>query len=369
MERLVRLYEEFGQSPWLDNLKRGYLTSGQLAALRDGGIRGLTSNPTIFQKAIADSTDYDEQYRGIAGDTGPIVDDYWALVTKDIEDACTVFDPLYESSGGTDGFVSVEVAPSLADDAGGTEAAARQLHQTIARRNLMVKIPATEAGLQPIEQMIAEGRNINITLIFSLERHQSVMNAYLAGLERYAATDGADLSKVASVASFFISRVDTEVDRRLEAIGTPEALALRGKAALAQARLAYRLFRDRFSGPRWQALAARGARVQRPLWASTSTKNPAYPDTRYVDSLIGPDTITTLPEPTIAAFEDHGTLAATITQGLEDAEATLERLAEVGIDLDEVARVLEAEGVAAFAKSYDVQLSLLQTRAAEASAS
>jgi len=182
------------------------------------------------------------------------------------------------------------------------------------------------------------------------------------------AHDG-DLSRVHSVASFFVSRVDTEVDRRLEAIGTPQPLALRGQAALAQARLAYRLFRDRFSGPRWQALAARGARVQRPLWASTSTKNPAYPDTVYVDGLIGPDTITTLPEPTIAAFEDHGTLAATITQGLEDAEATLERLAEVGIDLGEVARVLEAEGVAAFAKSYDGLLSLLQTRAAEASAS
>src|SRR5215216_489785 len=350
MERLVRLYEEFGQSPWLDNLKRGYLTSGQLAALRDGGIRGLTSNPTIFQKAIADSTDYDEQYRGIAGDTGPIVDDYWALVTKDIEDACTVFDPLYESSGGTDGFVSVEVAPSLADDAGGTEAAARQLHQTIARRNLMVKIPATEAGLQPIEQMIAEGRNINITLIFSLERHQSVMNAYLAGLERYAATDGADLSKVASVASFFISRVDTEVDRRLGAIGTPEALALRGKAAVAQGKLAYKQFRQTFSGPRWNALAAKGARVQRPLWASTSTKNKAYPDTMYVDELIGSDTVNTMPDATIEAFADHGTLARRVDADVDKAEATWQQLADVGVDMDDVANVLEREGVASFEK-------------------
>src|SRR5215216_606457 len=363
MERLVRLYEEFGQSPWLDNLKRGYLTSGQLAALRDGGIRGLTSNPTIFQKAIADSTDYDEQYRGIAGDTGPIVDDYWALVTKDIEDACTVFDPLYESSGGTDGFVSVEVAPSLADDARGTEAAARQLHQTIARRNLMVKIPATEAGLQPIEQMIAEGRNINITLIFSLKRHQSVMNAYLAGLERYAATDGADLSKVASVASFFISRVDTEVDRRLEAIGSPEALALRGKAAVAQGKLAYREFQQTFSGPRWDALAAKGARVQRPLWASTSTKNPAYPDTLYVDSLIGPDTVNTLPEATIAAFEDHGTLARTIDRGVAQAGAVMDRLAEVGVDMDDVSRTLEDQGVAGFHQSFAHVLEALEDKA------
>jgi transaldolase len=213
--------------------------------------------------------------------------------------------------------------------------------------------------------MVAEGRNINITLIFSLERYAEVMEAYLDGLEAY---DG-DPSGVRGVASFFVSRVDTEVDRRLEAIGAPEALALQGTAAVAQAKLAYRLFRDRFSGPRWEALAARGARPQRPLWASTSTKNPAYPDTIYVDGLIGPDTITTLPEATIAAFEDHGTLADTITDSVEDAQVTLERLGEVGVDLGEVARVLETEGVAAFAKSHDGLLSLLQANAAGARAS
>ncbi len=291
MERLIRLYEEFGQSPWLDNLTRGFLTSGQLAELRDRGIRGLTSNPTIFQKAISGSADYDEQFSGIATDGGPVLDDYWTLVLADINGACEVFDPLYEQSDGGDGFVSVEVDPGLAHDAAGTEAAARELHERIARRNLMVKIPATAEGIAPIRQMIGEGRNINITLIFSLERHQDVMNAYLDGLEAYAGLDASDLSKVASVASFFVSRVDTEVDRRLDAIGTPEALALRGKAAVAQAKLAYRQFVETFSGPRWEALAARGARVQRPLWASTSTKNPAYPDTLYVDELIGPDTV------------------------------------------------------------------------------
>jgi transaldolase len=365
MERLIRLYEEFGQSPWLDNLKRGYLTSGQLAALRDGGIRGLTSNPTIFQKAIADSADYDEQYRRIVADGGPVVDDYWALVTQDIHGACDVFAPLYDSSGGGDGFVSVEVAPSLADDSAGTEQAARQLHETIARRNLMVKIPATAAGIAPIRQMLSEGRNTNITLIFSLDRHQEVMDAYLAGLEAYAETDGADLSKVASVASFFISRVDTEVDRRLEAIGTPEALALRGKAAVAQGKLAYQQFRLTFSGSRWQALAERGARVQRPLWASTSTKNKAYPDTLYVDELIGPDTVNTLPDATIEAFEDHGTLARRVDADLDAAEATWQALGDVGVDMDDVADVLEREGVASFEKSFDELLDALQAKAAE----
>lgn len=363
MERLIRLYTEFGQSPWLDNLKRGYLTSGQLEQLRDGGIRGLTSNPTIFQKAIADSSDYDEQYREVAG--GPVVDDYWALVTKDIIGACAVLDEVYGNSEGRDGFVSVEVAPSLADDSAGTETAARELHETIVRRNLMVKIPATAAGLAPIQAMIAEGRNINVTLIFSLERYQQVMEAYLAGLEAYATDDGADLSTVASVASFFISRVDTEVDRRLDAIGTPEALALRGKAAVAQAKLAYRQFRQTFSGSRWDALAARGARVQRPLWASTSTKNDAYSDTLYVDELIGPDTVNTMPDATIEAFADHGTLAQRVDADVDQAEADWQRLADVGVDMEDVAGVLEREGVASFEKSFDELLATLEAKAAE----
>ena len=367
MERLIRLYEDLGQSPWLDNLTRGFLTSGQLAEWRDGGIRGLTSNPTIFQKAISGSSDYDEQYSGIAG--GPVLDDYWTLVLSDIEAACEVFDSLYEQSDGGDGFVSVEVDPGLAHDEAGTEAAARDLHERIARRNLMVKIPATAEGIAPIRQMLSEGRNTNITLIFSLDRHQEVMDAYLDGLEAYAATDGADLSKVASVASFFVSRVDTEVDRRLEAIGTPEALALRGKAAIAQAKLAYRQFVETFSGPRWEALAAQGARVQRPLWASTSTKNPAYPDTMYVDALIGPHTVNTLPDATIAAFEDHGTLSRTVDAEVDEAEATWRQLAEIGVDLADVSVTLEREGVASFQKSFGELLDALQTKAAELSGS
>jgi transaldolase len=363
MERLVRLYEEHGQSPWLDNLKRGYLTSGQLAQLRDGGIRGLTSNPTIFQKAIADSADYDDQFREIAG--GAIVDDYWTLVLRDIEGACDVFEPVFDASNGGDGFVSVEVAPSLAHDGPGTEAAARHLHTTIARRNLMVKVPATAAGVAPIQQMIAEGRNINVTLIFSLARYQDVMDGYLAGLETYASTEGADLSRVASVASFFISRVDTEVDRRLDEIGTPEALALRGKAAVAQAKLAYRQFRQTFSGPRWDALAEQGAKVQRPLWASTSTKNKAYRDTLYVDELIGPDTVNTMPDVTIEAFADHGNLVRRVDADVDQAEAVWQGLADVGVDMDDVAERLEREGVASFEKSFDELLATLEAKAAE----
>ena len=362
---MIRLHEDFGQSPWLDNLQRGYITSGQLAQLRDGGVRGLTSNPTIFQKAISGSTHYDEQFRSLSGDAGAVIDDYWALVIHDIEAACDIFEPVFDESGGRDGFVSVEVDPGLAHDAAGTEGAARHLHEQIARRNLMVKIPATAAGVEPIRRMIAEGRNINVTLIFSLERYAEVIEAYLSGLEALAADAAADLSTVASVASFFVSRVDTEVDRRLEALGTPAALELRGKAAVAQAKLAYQLFRDRFSGPRWEALAARGARVQRPLWASTSTKNPAYPDTLYVDELIGPDTINTMPEATIEAFVDHGTLARRVDADLDEAQTVWDRLTDLGVDLSDVGDQLEREGVASFEKSFDELLTALDAKAAE----
>jgi transaldolase len=368
MERLISLHEQFDQSPWLDNLQRGYLTSGQLAGLRDRGIRGLTSNPTIFQKAIQGSADYDDQFRVLAGDEHPVLDDYWEMVLQDITGALDVFDDVYESSGGTDGYVSVEVDPGLANDAAGTEEAARSLHERIARRNLMVKVPATAAGIAPIRTMIAEGRNINVTLIFSLDRYQQVMDAYIAGLEAYAADPAADLSRVASVASFFISRVDTEVDRRLERIGTPEALALRGKAAVAQAKLAYQRFGRTFSGERWDALAVRGARVQRPLWASTSTKNPAYPDTLYVDELIGPHTVNTMPDSTIEAFNDHGTLARTIDRDVDAAEATWRALAGVGVDLDDVAEVLEREGVATFQKSFTELIDALEAKANELNA-
>ncbi len=364
-DRLIRLYEEFGQSPWLDNLQRGYLTSGQLAQLRDRGIRGLTSNPTIFQKAIAGSADYDEQFRGLAADANATLDDYWAMVLQDINGAADVLDSVYESSDGVDGYVSVEVNPGLAHDGPGTESAARDLHERLGRRNVMVKIPATAAGIAPIRQMLSEGRNINVTLIFSLARYQDVMNAYLEGLETYAGTDGAELSRVASVASFFISRVDTEVDRRLEAIATAEALALRGKAAVAQGQLAYKAFQETFSGERWDALAAQGARVQRPLWASTSTKNPAFPDTMYVDQLIGPNTVNTLPDSTIEAFADHGTLARTIDADVTTAEVVWASLAAVGVDMDDVAEQLEREGVSSFEKSFTELIDVLDAKGAE----
>lgn len=365
MNRLAALSNDHEQSPWLDNLKRSYLTSGELSAIRDRGVKGLTSNPSIFQKAIQGSPDYDEQFRQLAVDEHPVIDDYWAMVLADIHGACDVFSRVYDETDGLDGYVSVEVDPGLAHDGPGTETAARDLHERLRRRNLMVKIPATEAGLPPIQQMIAEGRSINVTLIFSLERYQAVMDAYVAGLEQFATDPAADLSQVASVASFFISRVDVEVDRRLEAIGTPEALGLRGTAALTQGQLAYRQFTDTFRGERWDALAARGARVQRPLWASTGTKNPEYSDVLYVDGLIGPHTVNTLPEPTLEAFADHGVLERTIDADPDGALEIWDGLTNVGIDMDDVADQLEREGVDAFMKSFDELIEALETKATE----
>ncbi len=362
-ERLHELYEHQGQSAWLDNLRRDYITSGKLVDIRDGGARGLTSNPSIFQKAIQGSSDYDEQFAQLIVDGGSIVDHYWALVIQDIHGACDVFSKVYDHSDGVDGYVSVEVAPDLAHDGPGTESAARELHERINRRNLMVKIPGTEAGLAPIEQMIAEGRNINVTLIFSLPRYEQVIEAYISGLEHLAADPDADLSHVASVASFFISRVDVEVDKRLEAEGSDDALALRGKAAVAQGKLAYQLFQEKFSGERWDALAARGARVQRPLWASTGAKNPDYSDTLYVDELIGPDTVNTLPDATLDAFVDHGTVARRVDADVADAEALWAKLPEVGVDMDDVADQLEREGVASFATAFDELIAALEEKA------
>lgn len=359
MTRLNQLHDEQGQSPWIDNITRDGIRGGELAALVDRGIRGVTSNPTIFQKAIGGSAAYDEQLAASLRSRS-VEEAYWDLVTTDIGDALAVMRPVYDASAGEDGFVSLEVAPALAHDTDATTKAARQLHDQIDQPNLMVKIPGTAAGIPAVQAMIADKRNINVTLIFSLERYAQVIEAYLTGLE---AAPG-DLSSVSSVASFFVSRVDTEVDRRLEAIGTEQALALRGRAAVAQAQLAYRLFTERFTGPRWHALAARGARVQRPLWASTSTKNPAYPDLLYVDSLIGPQTVNTLPDATVAAFEDHGTVARTIDHDLDGARQVIDDLATTGIDLDDVAATLEDEGVAAFAKSYDELLQALDDKAA-----
>jgi transaldolase len=356
--RLQDLYAQQQQSPWLDNLRRGWITSGELEQWVARGVRGITSNPSIFQKAIEGNAEYDDQLRGLVADGVSVTDTYWDLVTADIRDALRILRPVYDASRGEDGYVSVEVAPSLARDTAGTTEAARHIHTTIAQPNLYVKIPGTAEGIPAIRQMISESRSINVTLLFSVERYGEVIEAYLSGLE---AAEG-DLSGTSSVASFFISRVDTEVDRRLTTIATPEALALQGKAAIANAKLAYQLFGERFSGPRWEALAARGARVQRPLWASTSTKNPAFPDTLYVDELIGPDTVNTIPDATLEAFDEHGTVARTIDAGVDGARQDLRRLAEVGVDLDEVTHVLEEEGVAAFSKAFDELIGSLQTK-------
>ncbi len=358
--RLAELHEVGGQSPWLDNLKRSWINDGELARWVERGCRGITSNPTIFQSAMTSEAAYDHDLAELAAAGVDTVESYWHLVTSDISAALAVLRPLHDASGGTDGYVSVEVAPELADDASATVDAARRLHERIAAPNLYVKVPATAAGVEALRKLTAEGYSINVTLIFSLQRYEEVIEAYLAGLE----SRPGELHDISGVASFFVSRVDTEVDRRLAAIGTPAATALAGRIALAQAKLAYATFRRSFAGARWEALAARGARLQRPLWASTSTKNPAYPDTLYVDNLIGPDTVNTLPEATLECFEDHGTVARTIDTGVAEAAADLVKLAEVGVDLSEVAEVLEREGVAAFAKSFDELLTTLADRAA-----
>lgn len=363
MTRLHDLYNECGQSPWIDNLSRDAIRNGRLANMADDGIRGVTSNPTIFQKAMTSTDVYDADFsRLIEG--GSVEQAFWEMASADVTAALEIFHPLYVQSGASDGFVSLEVSPALAYDTEGTVRDAREFHKRIAMPNLLVKIPATKLGIPAIRQMISEGRNINVTLIFSLERYGEVIEAYQSGLEAFAQSGG-DVSRVHSVASFFVSRVDTEVDRRLERLSADLAARLRGKAAVAQAKLAYELFLERFRGPRWEALATKGAHVQRPLWASTSTKNPAYSDLLYVDSLIGPDTVNTMPDATIAAFLDHGTVARTVDQGVDEARSHLDALGEAGIDMADVSRQLEEEGVAAFAKSYEELLQALEDKANE----
>jgi transaldolase len=350
MRNLQRLHVEQGQSPWLDNLTRDHLRSGQLARLVERGVRGVTANPTILANAISGSAAYDDQFARLVRDGTGEEDAYWELVIADVVDALDLLGPLHEASRGGDGFVSLEVAPSLAHDAAASVRAAMGLHQRIDRSNLLVKIPATSAGIDAIRDATGAGASINVTLIFSLERYAQVIEAYLSGLETFTG-GGGDLRRVHSVASFFVSRVDGEVARRLtDTDGGPADL--RGKVAIAQARCAYAMFRDAFTGPRWNALAAIGATVQRPLWASTSTKDPTLPDTLYVDSLIGPDTVTTLPEPTIEAFDDHGTVRGTVDLDPDGAAAVLARASDRGVDLVDVGHTLEEQGVAAFARSF-----------------
>ena len=366
-DRLKSLFAEFGQSPWLDNLKRSFITSGQLSATRDIGIRGLTSNPTIFQKAIQGSDDYSHQFALLAKQKYSPIDTYWQLVLKDIHGALDIFEPLHQESNGLDGYVSVEVDPALAHDCTATLDNARHLDQKISRPNVMIKIPATSECIPAIETMISEGRNVNVTLIFSLERYQDVMNAYIRGLEELSRSRPEEISKVCSVASFFISRVDTEIDQLLSNSEDSRAESLLGTAAINQAKLAYEMFQQTFSGASWNKLEKLGAKVQRPLWASTSTKNPNYPDTLYVDSLIGENTVNTLPDATVDAFSDHGTLKETITHGLDRAHEEWLKLGSIGIDVSDVAAKLEREGVASFQKSFDELISVLTHKAAELS--
>jgi len=361
MSRLHNLFSEQGQSPWLDNLKREWIQNGELQRWVDRGVRGLTSNPSIFQKAISQSDLYDEQLAALLAEGKSVEECYWELVIQDIEGALAILRPMYDESNGLDGYVSVEVSPNLANDTEGTLAAAKDLNSRIDEPNVYIKIPGTAAGLSAIQDATAAGINVNVTLLFSIDRYAEVIEAYMAGLE---AREG-DLSAISSVASFFISRVETEVDSRLTEIGTDEALALRGKAAVANAAMAYQLFVEKFSGTRWEALQARGAQPQRPLWASTSTKNDDYPDTLYIDALIGPDSVNTIPDGTLANFEDHGTVARTIDADVEGAKAALAAVAAVGVDIDDVANTLEDAGVASFAKAFDDLLETLNGRVAD----
>jgi len=351
-----------GVAVWLDDVNRTRLTSGNLAALaRDRHVVGVTSNPTIFDHALSHSDAYNEQLAQLALRGVSVEEASRAITTYDIRWACDVLRPAYDASGGVDGRVSLEVDPRLAGDTERTIAEARALWWLVDRPNLFIKIPATRAGLPAITQCLSEGISINVTLIFSLERYGEVIDAFFAGLEG-AAGAGHDLASIASVASFFVSRVDTEVDRRLDKIGTPEAAALRGKAALANARLAYQLFEERFAEPRWSALHDRGARLQRPLWASTSTKDPAYPDTMYVVELVAPDTVNTMPESTILAVADHGELRGDTVHGsYEQSRKVFEDLAGLGITYEDVVTVLEEEGVSKFAASWQELLETIQT--------
>jgi len=367
--RLQDLYNIGGQSPWLDNLRRDWIHDGQLAKWIQSGVRGITSNPTILAKAISGQETYDEQFRTLMKDH-TVEGAYWEMAITDIEDALTMLRPLYDESDHEDGYVSLEVSPAQAHDTESTVKSARELHARIAQPNLFVKVPATRQGVPAIETLIGEGHSINVTLIFGLDRYDEVMEAYLRGLEALVAAGREEhLPHVASVASFFVSRVDTEVDHRLESLaggedGDAAVLGLRGTAAVAQAQSAYQHFLRSFSGDRWEALREKGARVQRPLWASTSTKNDNYSDLLYVDSLIGPATVNTMPEGTLNAFEDHGTLKRTVDADPDGATEALARLKDAGIDMIDVEQTLEDEGVHSFAKSFDELLQSLTDKAA-----
>jgi transaldolase len=354
------VWSEQGQAIWLDTIQRSLVISGGLERLvREDGLRGVTSNPSIFCKAIAGTTEYDHAVAASLEADPSVTTEalYEALAIEDIRSAADVLRTVYDAADGSDGFVSLEVSPHLAHDTNGTVDSARRLWAAVDRPNLMVKVPATAAGIPAVERLIAEGVNVNVTLMFSIAHYDAVSAAYLRGLAACA-----DPGRVASVASFFVSRLDTVVDAELEAIGSPDALALRGTAAVANARLAWARFHAVFGGDGFAAQRDRGARVQRPLWASTSTKNPAYPDVMYVEQLIGPDTVNTLPMATLEAFRDHGRVIPGLEHPDRDPRDVFDRIAGLGIDLDAVTEQLQADGVAAFAASYDELLEALETK-------
>jgi transaldolase len=389
---------DLGQSVWIDSLSREWLQTGELERLmREDAVVGVTSNPTIFEKALSgaradrssvstgqprrsagkahapedgtasDASEggwYDDQLREVLREESDAKEIFYRLAVEDVKNACDLLRPVWDGARGQDGYVSMEVDPNLAYEREATIEEALRFHEWIDRPNLFVKIPATEPGLGAIEECIARGRSINVTLTFSLDRYSEVAEAYIRGLERLADTGG-DPSPVASVASFFVSRVDTETDKRLEAIGTDEALVLRGKLAIANAKLAYQRYKEIFSGARWERLAAAGASRQRCLWASTSTKNPAYRDVMYVEELIGPETVDTMPKETIEAFQDHGRVELTLERGIDEAQALFERLRDVGIDYDDVTDTLEREGVEKFADSFSSLLDGVRAKQGE----
>lgn len=360
MNPLKRLWEEHQQSPWLDYIERDLLVGGGLEVLvRDDGIRGVTSNPSIFKAAITGSQSYDGDIDAFlaARPDADTVELYEDLAIRDIRMAADILAPVFTASGGSDGFVSLEVSPHLAHDTGGTLTEADRLWRAVDRPNLMIKVPATPEGVPAIEELIAGGINVNATLMFSLADYEAVAMAYIRGIERRN-----DPAGVASVASFFVSRVDSAVDAALEAVGTDDALALRGRTAIANSRLAYRRFLGLFRGPAFADLAARGAQVQRPLWASTSTKNPAYSDVLYVEELVGPDTVNTLPTATLDAYRDHGNPKSVLTEHFDEDRRLLEMLPGFGIDLDAVTAGLQIEGVAAFAQAFDELMAALEAK-------
>jgi transaldolase len=351
-DALARL-SELGVSVWLDDLSRELLAGGELEKLvRDKHVVGVTTNPTIFATALAKGDRYEDQVAQLAARGADVDTTIFEITTDDVRAACDVFMPVYESTDHVDGRVSIEVDPRLAHDTQRTVEAAKSLRSAVDRPNALIKIPATEAGVPVITQVLAEGISVNVTLIFSLDRYRAVMNAFLEGLEQ-ARANGKDVSSIASVASFFVSRVDTEVDKRLDALGTDEAKELRGKAGIANARLAYQAYEEVIGGERWKTLAAAGARVQRPLWASTGVKDPAYPDTMYVTELVAPDTVNTMPSKTLDAVADHGEIAGETIRGrYDEAAQVLDRLERLGIGYKDVTDLLEREGVEKFEKSW-----------------